>query len=162
MNVTEVAQGDTTTASELTSMKVTVLLYIIVIHTFIYIFYTVTIRARLDAQLLPPPICISSLHLFYPVISSSVCLSCPTAPLTTTAPPAPTSPCPGGLVLVRGDAGCVCPLGMVQIGDNCTCAVGFTQQGAAECHGESTTWSTQMWYGRHGDRIVNCGKISIK
>lgn len=45
--------------------------------------------------------------------------------------------CPGSQVMLESSPGCGCPPGMVKVGDNCTCPVGFTlEEGAAECKGE--------------------------
>ncbi|XP_039984519.1 multiple epidermal growth factor-like domains protein 6 [Xiphias gladius] len=57
------------------------------------------------------------------------------APLTTTVSPSSSlvSQCRGNQVMLESSNSCGCPSGMVTVGDNCTCPVGFTLEGAAEC-----------------------------
>lgn len=38
--------------------------------------------------------------------------------------------------MLENSTGCGCPPGMVRDGDNCTCPVGFSVEGAAGCQGE--------------------------
>lgn len=76
---------------------------------------------------------------FLPSVSpKKLCSFTLAAPSTTTflssSSPAPL--CQGSQVMLENSTGCGCPPGMVRDGDNCTCPVGFSVEGAAGCQGE--------------------------
>ncbi|KAM9848933.1 uncharacterized protein ACBR49_008224 [Aulostomus maculatus] len=60
-------------------------------------------------------------------------ISTTAASLTTTNSQLPIVQCPGNQVKLESGGGCGCPSNMVRDGVNCTCAVGFTLEGAAGC-----------------------------